>query len=95
MLPLKPAYGTTIHSSQGQSLDRVIINLGDHEFTSGLAYTAISRCRKFEYLSFDKLPNFDYFTSKNKLTAFTDRLKQDKEERESDKQFMNDAYKLT
>ena len=95
MLPLKMAYGTTIHCSQGQSLDRVIINLGKSEFSCGLAYTAISRCRKFEYLSFDKLPNFDYFTSKNKSTPFTDRLNQDKEERESDKQFMNDAYKLT
>ena len=46
MLPLKPAYGTTIHASQGQSLDRVIINLGKREFSNGLTYTAISRCKK-------------------------------------------------
>ena len=97
MLPLKPAYGTTIHSSQGQSLDWVIISLGEYEFASGMAYTAISRCRKFEYLAFDKLPNFEYFskkkTSEKKPSTFNDRMKQDKQERESDKQFMNDELK--
>ncbi|CAL4072519.1 unnamed protein product [Meganyctiphanes norvegica] len=42
MLPLKPAYATSIHSCQGTSMDRVIINIGKREFSTGLTYTAIS-----------------------------------------------------
>ena len=31
MLPLKPAYATSIHSCQGRSLDKVIVNIGNRE----------------------------------------------------------------
>ena len=53
MLPLKPAYATSIHSAQGRTMDhRVIINIGPSEFANGLTYTAISKCKKLEQLSF-------------------------------------------
>ena len=87
MLPLKPAYGTTIHSSQGQSLDRVIINVGKREFSNGLTYTAISRCKKIEHLSFDPMIDGARFFQIFKANIFKDRRAQDIKEKEQDKNF--------
>ena len=83
MLPLKPAYGTTIHSSQGQSLDRVIINIGDLEFSNGLTYTAISRCKAVEMLSFKPMKSYERF----KQSIFNDRRNQDRKEELEDEKF--------
>ena len=87
MLPLKPAYGTTIHSSQGQSLDQVIINLGKGEFSNGLTYTAISRCKKIENLSFNPMPGGERFRTIYRAQVFKDRRVQDKKEKEEDEIF--------
>ena len=87
MLPLKPAYATTIHASQGQSLDRVIINLGPTEFANGLAYTAITRCKKIEMLSFDPMESCDRFTSIFTHNIFKERRIQDEKEVKQDAHF--------
>ena len=87
MLPLKPVYGTTIHSSQGQSLDRVIINVGKREFSNGLTYTAISRCKKIEHLSFDPMIDGERFFQIFKANIFKDRRAKDIKEKEQDKNF--------
>lgn len=45
-MPLRVAYATTVHKSQGLSLDSVQINLRDHFFKQpGMLYVALSRCR--------------------------------------------------
>ena len=56
MLPLIPSYAITIHKSQGQTLDKIILNLGEREFASGLTYTAISRATKLENIAFHPFP---------------------------------------
>jgi ATP-dependent DNA helicase PIF1 len=45
-LPLRVAYASTVHKSQGLSLDRVQVNIRDHFFKSpGMLYVALSRAR--------------------------------------------------
>lgn len=45
-MPLRVAYASTVHKSQGLSLDRVQINIRDHFFKSpGMLYVALSRAR--------------------------------------------------
>ncbi len=50
-MPLRLAYASTVHKSQGLTLDHVQINLRDHFFTTpGMLYVALSRCKTAEGL---------------------------------------------
>lgn len=50
-MPLRVAYGSTVHKSQGLSLDSVQINISDPFFkTPGMTYVSLSRCRTAEGL---------------------------------------------
>jgi len=52
--PMRLGYATTIHKSQGMTLDRVHIVLGQGTFASGHAYVAFSRCRSLDSVSLDR-----------------------------------------
>ena len=57
-LPLKLAWAVTIHKSQGLTLDKVVIDIGQREFSSGLTFVACSRVRHLQDLLFN--PPFPY-----------------------------------
>jgi len=46
--PLKPAWAVTIHKSQGQTFERVVIDIGWGTFSHGQIYVALSRCTTLE-----------------------------------------------
>lgn len=54
-IPLKLAYAITVHKSQGMSLERVYIKLGNGCFAHGQLYTALSRCRSLANLRMDRM----------------------------------------
>lgn len=50
-MPLRLAYATTVHKSQGLSLDKVQLSIGSWMFGKpGMLYVALSRCRTLEGL---------------------------------------------
>ena len=62
------------------TLDKIIINLGDKEFASGLTYTAVTRVRRAADMSFNPYPNFIRYHLALKLATlstcfFSDWLK--------------------
>ena len=50
--PLRLAWAITVHKSQGLTLDKAVIDLGEKEFTSGLSFVAMSRVKEISGLLF-------------------------------------------
>ena len=44
-MPIRLAYALTIHKSQGQTLGKVVVDLGKNERSLGLAFVALSRVK--------------------------------------------------
>ena len=77
-LPLKLAWAVTIHKSQGLTLNKVVIDVGKREFSSGLTFVACSRVQKLQDLLF--CPPFDFQRLANLANSqrLQDRLQEDK-----------------
>lgn len=64
-IPLTLAYGNTIHSAQGCTMDNVVIDFGQGCFSAGQAYVALSRIKDLKNLSFvEKIDYSDVICSK-------------------------------
>lgn len=48
--PVKLAWAMTIHKSQGQTFEKVVVDLGRGAFAHGQTYVALSRCQSLEGL---------------------------------------------
>ena len=75
-VPLKLAWAVTIHKSQGLTLDKVVIDIGKREFSSGLTFVACSRVRQLQDLLFVPAVSFQRLAS----LANSQRLAQRKAE---------------
>jgi hypothetical protein len=70
--PFRLAYASTIHKSQGQTLDKVVIDLGNCEKSLGLTFVALSRVKSYkDFLiepftleRLEKIPNTIYHFEK-------------------------------
>jgi ATP-dependent exoDNAse (exonuclease V) alpha subunit len=73
--PVKLAYALTVHKSQGQSFDKVIIDLGARgAFAHGQTYVALSRCRSLEGIILRRPLNMSDFIYDKIVLAFNKQI---------------------
>ena len=77
MIHLTPSYAITIHKSQGQTLDKIVLDIGDKEFASGFTYTAISRAKKLEHVAFETFPSYLIIRNIFHSVRFKNRVKEE------------------
>ena len=72
------AWGINIHKSQGLTLEKAVVELGDKDFSAGLTFVAISRVKTLKGLAFHT--HFDHaWFKKPKETDIMLMLKKDTE----------------
>lgn len=71
--PIVVAKAITVHKSQGLTLTKMIVDIGDKEFTCGLTYVALSRVKKLEDLMFLPLYPFKRFIGFQNYKQFINR----------------------
>ena len=74
-IPLMLAWAVTIHKSQGKTLERVLVDLGDGAFANGQAYVALSRCRSFRDLALKRPLRMSDVMVDRRITAFHEALR--------------------
>ena len=77
-LPLKLAWAVTIHKSQGLTLDKVVINVGKREFSTGLTFVACSRVRQLQDLLFTPPFTFQRLAALSNSRRLEERQEEDK-----------------
>ena len=75
-IPLRLAWAITVHKSQGMTLDRVVIDLEDATWATGLEYVAFSRVRAIQDLIVVPF-SFDVFRKLNANPAIQTKNRED------------------
>ncbi len=73
--PVKLAYAFTIHKAQGQTYDKVIIDLNSHIFAPGQLYVALSRAKSLKGLYLTKPITYSDIISDNSIFIFLNKLR--------------------
>jgi hypothetical protein len=75
-IPVRLAWAITVHKSQGLTLRKVIIDLGDKEFSAGLSFVAVSRVHALEDIIFRPF-NFERLQHLKNGKRLQERLKEE------------------
>lgn len=73
--PLKLAYAFTIHKAQGQTYEKVIIDLNSHIFAPGQLYVALSRAKSLQGLFLTKPITYSDIITDDSVFNFLTRLR--------------------
>lgn len=73
--PLKLAYAFTIHKAQGQTYDKVILDLNSHIFAPGQLYVALSRARSLQGLYLTKPVTYSDIISDDSIFEFLNKIR--------------------
>ena len=69
--PIRLAYALTIHKSQGQTLRKIIVELGKKESTLGITFVTLSRVKNVKDFLIHPFP-LDRLTKIKNLFTFND-----------------------
>ena len=73
--PIKLAYAFTIHKAQGQTYEKVILDLNSHIFASGQLYVALSRAKSLQGLYLTKPVAYSDIISDDSIFKFLDSIR--------------------
>ena len=90
-LPLKLAWAITIHKSQGLTLPKAWIDIGQTERTAGISYVAISRVRTVSTCIIEPM-TFERLTSLKKSINLKFRLEEERRLHDLSVQVISKSY---
>lgn len=73
--PLKLAYAFTIHKAQGQTYEKVILDLNSHIFAPGQLYVALSRAKSLQGLYLTKPVTYSDIISDDSIFEFLGEIR--------------------